>query len=103
MKIALVHDHFEQAHLDQVISTMKTMGAPVIKAVYLEYCDTWAALEGCHRLRAAEALGLTPEIDAVEFNDVTTVSDLGLDYQDEFRVCEIVDGFHVRHTIEFAE
>ena len=103
MKITLVHDHFEQDHLDHVIEEMKTLGAPTVKAVWLDYMGSWAALEGCHRLRAAEALGLTPEIEPIEYDDVTTVQDFGLDYEDDFRVCEIVDGAYARHTLEFAE
>jgi hypothetical protein len=69
MKIALVHNHYDEAHLAAVIEEMKTLGAPVIKAVWMECYDHWAALEGCHRIRAAAALGLTPEIDEVEYSD----------------------------------
>ena len=103
MKITLVHDHYEQDHLDQVVAEMQTLGAPTVKAVWMECWDSWCALEGCHRLRAAEVLGLTPEIEAVEYDDTTTVTDLGLDFQDDFQVCEIVDGAYAHHTIEFAE
>ena len=102
MRITLVHDHYEQDHLDQVIEEMKTLGTPTIKAVWVECYNTWAALDGCHRLRAAEVLGLIPEIEEIPYDDETTVTDLGLDFQDDFRVCEIVDGAYARTTLEFA-
>ena len=69
MNIALVHAHFNYAHLETVKAEMGALGAPRIKAVYLAFCDTWAALEGCHRLRAAAALGLEPELLEVEYSD----------------------------------
>ena len=69
MKIALVHNHYDKEHLAAVIEEMKVIGAPVIKAVWMEVYNHWAALEGCHRIRAAKALGLTPEIDEVEYSD----------------------------------
>jgi hypothetical protein len=69
MKVALVHDHYDAAHLEAVKAEMATMGAPVIKAVYMECYDLYAALEGCHRIRAAKELGLVPIIDEVEYSD----------------------------------
>jgi hypothetical protein len=69
MRIALVHNHYDEGHLAEVIEEMKTLGAPTIKAVWMEVYNHWAALEGCHRIRAAKALGLTPEIDEVEYSD----------------------------------
>lgn len=103
MEIALVHDHYEQAHLYRVVEEMKTLGTPTLKAVWMECWGIWCALEGCHRLRAAAILGITPEIEEVPFDDTTTVLELGLDYQDDFRVCEIVDGAYARHTIRFED
>ena len=101
MKIALAHDHYEQEHLDRVIEDMKALGAPTIKAVWMGCWDVWAALEGCHRLRAAEVLGLIPEIDPVEYESGTLTSDLGLDYQDETTISEVVDGAYARKSLEF--
>jgi hypothetical protein len=67
----------------------------------MECWDMWVALEGCHRLRAAEVLGLTPEIDEIEYAEDVMTSDLGLDYQDETTISEIVDGAYARHIITF--
>ncbi len=69
MKIALVHNHYDNEHLAEVIEEMKTLGAPTIKAVWMECYGHWAALEGCHRIRAAKEMGLTPEIEEVEYSD----------------------------------
>ena len=69
MKIALVHNHYDEAHLAAVIEEMKTLGAPVIKAVWMECYGHFAAIEGCHRIRAAKEMGLTPEIEEVAYSD----------------------------------
>lgn len=69
MKIALVHNDYSERHLAEVIEEMKTLGSPTIKAVWMECYGHWAALEGCHRIRAAKALGLVPEIEEVEYSD----------------------------------
>jgi len=102
MRITLVHDHYNQDHLDQVVEEMKSLGAPIIKAVWLECNNTWVALEGCHRLRGAKILGLTPEIEEIPYDETTSVFDLGLDFEDDCRVCEIVDGHYRRTALEFA-
>lgn len=69
MKIALVHEHYDDAKLEAVKAEMISLGAPVIKAVWVECYNRWQALEGCHRIRAAKALGLVPEIEEVEYSD----------------------------------
>jgi len=69
MKIALLHKHFNKDHLEEVKAEMAVMGAPVIKAVWLEHLDLFAALEGCHRIRAAKELGLNVIIDEVEYSE----------------------------------
>ena len=61
MKVILAHDHFDAEHLDAVKAEMATMGAPTIRAYQVDD-DTYQAIEGCHRLRACEALGLIPEM-----------------------------------------
>lgn len=68
-RIALLHSHYSADHLAAVTSEMVRLGAPKIKAVWLECHVMWAALEGCHRLRAAHALGLDPVIEEVEYSD----------------------------------
>ena len=65
MKIQLVHRHYDEKHLTEVIEEMKKLGTPKIKAIWCAELDAWLALEGCHRLRAAFTLGLTPIIEDV--------------------------------------
>lgn len=74
MKIALVHEHYDGIKLEAVKAEMLTLGAPTIKAVWVECYGRWQALEGCHRIRAAKALGLVPEIEEVEYSDATAES-----------------------------
>lgn len=77
MKIALFNKHYDANKLAAVKAEMQSMGAPTIKAVYMPNWDIWVALEGCHRLRAAHDLGLTPYIDEVEYSDELTSMDDG--------------------------
>jgi hypothetical protein len=103
MKITLVHSHFDGKHLIEVMTEMLTLGAPIIRAVDLGDGE-WQALEGCHRIRAAHALGLTPIINEVEYSETVTVNELGLDFQDEWTVAQAVDGWqHDRRTFEFED
>ncbi len=92
MQIALIHKHYDQAHLEAVKAQMIEMGAPTIKAVWMECYGAWAALEGCHRIRAAASLGLEPEIEEIEYDEEMTLTDLGLDCDDEsVTVAEVAD------------
>lgn len=63
--ILLFHDHFDPQQLDKVQTEMQTLGAPTIRCIWSEMWGLWLAVEGCHRLRAAQALGLTPVIKDV--------------------------------------
>ena len=101
MNIILAHDHCDPDHLVAVRDEMERLGAPVIKAVWMDCWGAWCALEGCHRLRAALDMGLMPKIEEVPYDDTTTVLDLGLDFQDEFRVCAIVEGGYARQMLVF--
>jgi hypothetical protein len=65
--IKLAHGHFDSAHLTDVTEQMRTLGSPVIRAVETSY--GWAAIEGCHRIRAAAALGVPVRIVPVEYSD----------------------------------
>ena len=62
MIISLMHRHYDESHLVKVTEQMKTMGAPKLRCVWSEVHGMWMAVEGCHRLRAAKALGLEPQI-----------------------------------------
>lgn len=107
MRVTLLHDHFNAAHLAEVVEEMRSLGAPIIKAIWDEGNGCWIALEGCHRLRAAAELGLMPEIDAVEYGDGSamwsSVVDLddGLGERDDRTLEEIVDGAWSRKDMSF--
>lgn len=101
MKIALIHEHYNTEHLSAVKAEMLVMGAPVIRAVWMECYGVWAALEGCHRIRAAAALGLIPVIDEVEYSDdVVGGDDMG---GDEWMISAICDQAYCAHIVEFDE
>lgn len=107
--VALLHEHFDAAHLDEVKADMITMGAPTIRVAWSP-CGCWAALEGCHRLRAAEALGLTPTIVPIEYDDDTTAEDAGFsddDFPDDrldlISISSIAGRAYRMHMIEFDE
>ena len=72
MEITLYHKHYDQNHLDKVTAEMQELGAPAIRAIWSEVYGTWMAVEGCHRLRAAETLGLTPEIIDIGTDETST-------------------------------
>lgn len=101
MRIALVHSHYNEQHLAEVMGQMKTMGAPAIHAVWMECYGHWAALEGCHRLRAAAELGLTPEIIEVDYSDDMASSVLGYDGDNDYPISEICDDSHKATILEF--
>ena len=69
----------EPEHLVEVLEDMKRLGAPTIKAVWMEVWATYVALEGSHRLAAAKQLGLTPIIDEVEYDEHVLLTDIGCD------------------------
>lgn len=77
MKIALLHNHYNEDHLAEVMADMGAMGAPTIKVLDLDFDDMYQALEGSHRLRACERLLITPVIEIVDGN--VPVGTLGLD------------------------
>lgn len=94
MRIALVHDHYDVEHLAEVIEQMKTLGAPKIHAVWMECYGHYAALEGCHRIRAAKELGLVPEIIETGYSD-----EIFADYQ----ISEVCDDSYKSTIVEFDE
>ena len=72
MYIVLFHDNYDKLHLQQVIEEMRTLGAPTIRA-FLNRNNEWQAVEGCHRIRAAKELGLTPIIKDISEQKTVTV------------------------------
>ena len=101
MTIALVHDHYDDEHLAEVIEEMRTLGAPKIHAVWMECYDGYQALEGCHRIRAAHALGLTPEIVEVEYSDDMASSIPGYDGDEDYPISDLCDDYPAHERIEF--
>jgi len=72
ISIVLVHNHYDADHLETVKAQMQELGAPKIRCFFDEANDVWFAVEGCHRLRAAHALGLTPIIEDISDDDSLT-------------------------------
>lgn len=72
MRIALLHNHYNETHLEEVKNIMSVKGAPKIRAIWSEVYGMWMAVEGCHRLRAAEALNILPII--VDVSDKKTLT-----------------------------
>lgn len=79
MDIILYHNHYDAKHLDAVADQMQTLGAPAIRAIWSECYGSWMAVEGCHRVRAAKRLGLTPEIIDISNDETVIVQDDGED------------------------
>jgi len=63
------------AHLNDVIEQMRTMGAPVIRCFYNDGEGVYMAAEGCHRIEAAHRLGLTPVLDVMDIGDIDADAD----------------------------
>lgn len=68
----------DEIKLEGVIAEMKTLGAPQLHVVACG--DYLMALEGSHRLAAAHALGLIPELIIHEQDDMLDVT--GYDWYD---------------------
>jgi hypothetical protein len=77
MRINLLHKHYSEEHLQKVVAEMKKQGAPKIRAIWSETYGEWMAVEGCHRLRAAAQLGLTPTVVDISNNKFATIQSDG--------------------------
>lgn len=73
MRIALLHNQYDEAHLETVKAEMLRLGAPKIRAIWSEAYGMWMAVEGCHRLRAAESLSISPVIIDVSSKKTLTI------------------------------
>ena len=105
MQIALYHKHYTESHLEAVKAEMVELGTPTIRAIWSEMYGLWLAVEGCHRLRAAEALNLYPEIDDISDEDTVTIQN---DDEDEIvsvasLLEELQDSAWQAAIIEFAD
>lgn len=63
----------EADHLAEVMAEMVTRGRPTIRCV--DCGDYYQALEGSHRIAAAQALGLMPELVIYDQDDEIDVSE----------------------------
>ena len=79
MKVALIHTYFEIERLEQVEQQMLELGPPKIRAIWLEDRGMWAALEGCHRTRAAARLGVEPVMVPVEYRPGMSWEEIGME------------------------
>ena len=86
MEIALYHSHSNEQHLKSVESKMKKSGTPTIKAIWSDCYGMWLAVEGCHRIRAAKNLGLTPEI-----NDISGQETVIIQIDDDDQEVNVID------------
>lgn len=72
--IYLSHDHYDPDHLVEVKAEMAKLGSPTIRVIDAD--GGYWAVEGCHRLRAAEELGVPVNVvvlDPAEQIDHTTI------------------------------
>lgn len=94
MRINLLHNHYNEQHLDQVKDEMKKRGEPIIRAIWSEIHGEWMAVEGSHRIRAAHELGMGVNIEDISNqenaiiqidgeNVNVSVADLSQELQDE--------------------
>lgn len=72
ISIVLYHDHYNKDHLEQVKREMLELGAPIINCFYDNTNGLWFAVEGCHRLRAAYEMGITPIISDISDDETLT-------------------------------
>jgi len=99
MNIILAHNHFDKNHLEAVVSDMEKLGAPEIRCYDPDYENFVFAIEGCHRLRACEILGIEPKLIFIEPDTkITELEDLDFDGGVE-SICEIGD--YDNYTIKF--
>lgn len=63
----------EDEKLEAVKAEMQELGAPTIRVV--DCGDFYLALEGSHRIAAAHALGLEPELEIFEQDEEITITD----------------------------
>lgn len=92
MKIVLLHG-VDTDKLAAVKGEMEKLGAPTVKAVWMDSYQMYFALEGTHRLTAAHELGLIPEIQEIEWSEEATTSEVapGSFPDDEWVISDLID------------
>ena len=88
--IVLAHNHYSQSHLEAVKASMIKLGAPTIRVYDLGFENLCQAIEGCHRLRACEELGIMPTLQYVD-SEASLESLGGCDFEGADRACEVGD------------
>jgi hypothetical protein len=66
-------------HLTCVTAEMQTLGAPTIRCIRDDVQGVVLALEGSHRLAAAEALDIVPNFVVLGDDDLITCEEIGFD------------------------
>lgn len=84
MTIALLHKHYSEEHLAEVMEQMKELGAPTVRAIWSDLYGLWLAVEGCHRIRAAVELG-----EEVEIVDVSGEESIEIQEDGEMVSCKV--------------
>lgn len=102
--IILVND-IDSDKLEAVKNEMRTLGAPMIRAI--DGGDHLIAIEGSHRLRAAEDLGIPVNIEIVDEDSTVDLDTLDWDdngWFDERVVSgrEFIEGF-TRHPFPMGQ
>lgn len=88
-----------QEKLTRVIAEMRALGPPCIRVVNCG--DFYMAIEGTHRIAAAEALGVAPLWYVLEQDDLVDSSSLDLDYLFGgvmYRAADLVDEVYSTHN-----
>jgi hypothetical protein len=75
--VILPHSHFDPKHLAKVKEEMQRLGSPEIRGIPID--DTFAAVEGSHRLRAAQELGVPVQLKSILDDDVVDLNAIGID------------------------
>jgi hypothetical protein len=75
--IYALHDT-DASKLAAVIREMQQLGAPTVRVV--DCADYYMAIEGTHRLAAAAALGIAPNFEVLEQDDMVSIDSLDLDF-----------------------
>lgn len=93
--LVTLHNHYDQDKLNVVIEQMRKLGPPKIHAFDLGFDGLVQAVEGTHRIRAAEILGLAPEIVYIDkeltIDKATEAYNLDLDFGCAEKIKEVGD------------
>lgn len=102
VKVVPVHEHYDEGHLSKVANEMSKLGPPTIRVVKGNDGQFYA-IEGTHRLRAAEAsdtpVALRVLDDSEEIDLNTLDMDIGGWFDDETKIPyeEFLRWFNPRH------